>query len=315
MALITGTDDDDDIDNLYTINGGPPTDGNDQINGLARNDQISGLGGNDDIDGGSGIDALVGGAGDDHLIGGTGDDNLFGGAGNDILEGGGGLDVLTGGDNNDQLDGGAGFDSLAGGAGDDTLIIKLATDLRSGESYAGGTGTDTLSIWDQVNISFAEVLDIERLTSAGSIWAQAAQISGKQFLNTGELTFTSPGVVDLAGKQVATRFFVLDLDGNTLDLTGDVLGFDVVGSFGVDTVLGGTGDDVLRGGAGNDLLKGNESKDELIGAAATIPCSAAQETTRRCSPTCSLTTRSLRRVTAGKCLRTSFFAGVLGPRP
>ncbi len=160
MAIINGTDGNDNLvgtsdnDTIYgnngadTIIGGSgddrliPGNGNDILYGGDGNDELNAVleeghsfsyyrsTGNLTMYGQFGDDVLIGDTGNDSLFGGGGNDELYGFLGNNLLDGGQGNDTLGGYDGNDTLSGGEGNDKLDGGSGDDTLD--------------GGQGNDTL---------------------------------------------------------------------------------------------------------------------------------------------------------------------------
>lgn len=288
-----------------------PTDEPDQIFGLAGGDRLEGLGGGDDIDGGAGRDDISGGAGQDSLVGGTENDTIFGGddqdsilggTGNDLLRGENSSDRIFGEEGNDSIVGGEGIDFLFGDEGRDTirggdtgdnLYVTKAREVVAGEIYDGGGELgvliDSLFISDTqlVDLSIVTLISIEDITSAGRIHANADQISGKQSLATGKITFLTAGLVDLVNKTVITSEFKLNPGGNDLDLTGCKNAFYTVeGGSGADVISGGDrdtglanssaggdllaglpGDDLLIGRAGNDTLDGGIGDDTVFGSA------------------------------------------------
>ena len=137
-----GTDGDDTLYGLNTIDVFDGGKGHDRLYGYDGNDQLKGGEGNDDLDGGNGNNTLRGDAGNDYLDGGKGADTLDGGIGND---------ELYGGDDNDHLIGGAGDDTLKGGSGKDILNGGSGNDLLYGGSneadtyvFAKGHGKDVV---------------------------------------------------------------------------------------------------------------------------------------------------------------------------
>ncbi len=120
---------------------------NDQLQGTSNNDSLFGFGGND---------YLVGSGGNDFLDGATGDDSSFfdGGGLSGGLYGGDGNDIILGKDGNDALFGSRGSDILNGGCGDD--IIDGIGEVFRGIGYnpfqnqisdidilTGGSGADS----------------------------------------------------------------------------------------------------------------------------------------------------------------------------
>ena len=127
---------------------GVGTDGDDTLYGLNTIDVFDGGKGHDRLYGYDGNDQLKGGEGSDYLDGGNGNDTLRGDAGNDYLDGGKGADTLDGGIGNDELDGGDDNDHLIGGAGDDKLEGGSGKDILNGGSgndllYGGSNEADT----------------------------------------------------------------------------------------------------------------------------------------------------------------------------
>ena len=117
------------------------TEGNDNLNGTEGPDTIEALGGNDVVEGGGGDDVIRGGAGYDVLWGGTGGDTIEAGDGGGEMFGEAGDDVLTGGTGADYITDGAGNDNVAGGAGDDVLRSSW---YRRNDISVASSGSDTL---------------------------------------------------------------------------------------------------------------------------------------------------------------------------
>ncbi len=95
MALINGTDVDNDIVGTALDDKILAGAGNDTVDGGDGNDEIEGETGNDDVSGGGGSDLLRGGDGNDVVRGGIGDDQILISAGTDQLDGGDGTDILN----------------------------------------------------------------------------------------------------------------------------------------------------------------------------------------------------------------------------
>ena len=139
MAIIIGSNNDDDLDGTkkddLIIAGG----GEDDIDAGKGDDLVFGGSGDDTIDGGKGSDILFGGSGEDVIDGGKGNDLVFGGTGDDTIDGGSGKDVLFGGSGDDEIDGGAGKDIIFGGSGDDDIDGGKGKDI-----IYGGSGNDSI---------------------------------------------------------------------------------------------------------------------------------------------------------------------------
>jgi Ca2+-binding RTX toxin-like protein len=178
MAIINGTDGNDNLvgtsdnDTIYGYNGADkitggagndrliPGNGNDILYGGDGNDELNGYltgshlatfwnsTGNLTMYGEDGNDVLIGDTGNDSLSGGTGNDELYGGSGNDSLNGGDGVDYVTGGNGDDSIAGGNGNDEMYGELGNDSLDGSLGDDTLYGsdgnDSLIGGTGNDEL---------------------------------------------------------------------------------------------------------------------------------------------------------------------------
>ena len=138
-----GTDGDDTLYGLNTIDVFDGGKGHDRLYGYDGNDQLKGGEGNDDLDGGNGNDTLRGDAGNDDLDGGKGADTLDGGIGNDELDGGDDNDHLIGGAGDDKLEGGSGKDILNGGSGND--LLYGGSNEADTYVFAKGHGKDVVS--------------------------------------------------------------------------------------------------------------------------------------------------------------------------
>ena len=227
------------------------------------------------LDGTTGVDNIQGLGGDDTINGDAGADTLDGGSGNDTIDGGSQNDTINGGSGNDRLIGGAGGDTIDGGLGSDAFVINAQTDIAAGESYTGGSGIDTVSIeGGAVNISAITIAaDVENIQSFGAnVSMKAAQLSNFLRVETGTITLTDGGVVDLTGSQVLTSTFTLAAAGNTLNLTGvSNTTYTVNGGIGNDVITGGNNasGDTLNGGGGSDTINGAGGNDRLVGGAST----------------------------------------------
>lgn len=268
-------------------------------------DVITGGQGNDLIFGGTGNNNLVGGLGDDLLVGGANGDSLdarntgdpdaldfVGAFGADTLVGGGGsdtygvddlLDVVvenanegtdtvetfmaslsietfanvenlvyrggdadqfvgTGNSGNNEITGGDLADTLSGLAGNDELDGGLGAD-----TMIGGDDNDTYIVDD--------IGDVVTETNSAA--------SGTDLVES-DVSYT-------LGANVEN----LNLNGDAVVGTGNVLaniingtGGDnqLFGGGGNDTLNGDDGDDLLDGGSGNDTINGGDDDDTIIGA-------------------------------------------------
>ena len=206
----------------------------------------------------------------------TGGDHVSG----DALNGGGGDASLSGALGNDTLTGGLGMDTVNGGAGNDRFVINAAAEIVAGETYIGGTGFDVLDIVAGVAVDLSALVigaDVERLQSNSTVTLTALQLDKFVSVQTGAITLSDAGVVDLTNAAVATATFNLSALGNTLDLGGRVNNvYTVNGGALADTITGGDhisgdilngngGNDVINGGAGNDWLTGGGGMDTVNG--------------------------------------------------
>jgi Ca2+-binding RTX toxin-like protein len=203
--------------------------------------------------------------------GGVGADTVIGGdqASGDTLSGRGGNDTIMGGAGDDIITGGLGADVENGGVGNDQFVVTVQGDIALGQTWNGGLGFDRLSLNTAaaINLSAATIgSDIETLESNGAVSLRANQLDNFSFVvDTGAITLTTAGVVDLRGMAVVdTQTFNLFAGGNSLNLTGDTtIGHVINGGAGVDNILGGDLADQLFGGAANDQLVGGAGADEF----------------------------------------------------
>ena len=97
---------------------------------------------------------------------------------------------------------------------------------------------------------------------------KASQLDKFSSINTGGITLTSGGAVDLTDATGTTSTFNLNAAGNTLNLGGLSSFFCTVnGAGGNDIIIGGNSGDKLHGGAGSDTLDGGFGNDNLYGEA------------------------------------------------
>lgn len=244
-----------------TITGGA---GDDTINGGADNDSLEGGDGSDTLDGGSGADTMIGDDGYDTVTyesrtsavfvtfdpdldpqiandGQTGEldlielsvDEVIGGNGNDVL-----TDQTTGGK---RMDGGEGNDTIVGGLGSNEILGGGGNDFMTGEiggdTFDGGGGTDTVSYDDHGN---AVTVTLDGVANDGE---------------TGENDNVLANVENIVGSDF----------NDSISVAGTLIGHNLDGGIGNDTLTGGTVTDTLLGGDGNDSLLGGAGGDSLIG--------------------------------------------------
>ena len=170
----------------------------------------------------------------------------------------GGIDTLYGGDGDDILDGGrftyaAGFSSppekLYGEAGNDILFGA------GGQAMYGGTGNDTF----YVNTPRGEIAGYNIPED------QVFEVEGEGF----DTVYVWLSHYALPEGQSIERL-IADPDrpnSNTISITGNSFGQELIGDDLTNTLDGAGGNDVLRGGGGPDWLYGGSGDDILIGGA------------------------------------------------
>ena len=280
MAIITGTNNNDNLTGTAE---------DDVITGLGGNDNLRGLGGNDSLDGGEGNDNLLPGLGNDSVIGGPGNDELridystetqplllnqsgilgvktesieqagvIGSRGNDLIDasnitsqvglhGHDGDDYLIGTSGNDE--GGMGYDilygwqsGLHGGNGDDTL------DGREGnDNLLPGLGNDSVIGGpgnDELRIDYSTETQPLLLNQSGILGVKTESIE-------------QAGVIGSRGNDL--------IDASNITSQVGLHGHD-----GDDYLIGTSGND--EGGMGYDILYGWQSglhggngNDTLVG--------------------------------------------------
>jgi Ca2+-binding RTX toxin-like protein len=255
---------------LYGLTGNDVLKGGGGADGLAGDDGddiLKGGGGADYLEGGAGIDTadystsdstLVGGnslfgvsvslndnrgflgdaegdtfSGIEHLTGTPYSDTLIGTGGNNLLRGLEGHDQLMGLGGNDTLEGGGASDDLSGGEGDDTLRGELGDDYLNGEIGAdtmiGGEGNDYYYIVRDANDVVIEFGG----QGNDTVWSAVSW------------TLT-------AGADVETLRAFTDAGIDSIDLTGNANGNEVIGNSGNNVINGGDGNDELIGRGGQD---------------------------------------------------------------
>jgi len=230
---------------------------------------------------------LRGGTGRDRLIGGSGGETFTGGPGNDVIAAKRGADLVlwAPGDASDTVDGGNGGDALVvtGAGGADTFALRAVGNRlrlqRGGSVLSVGTvesvdanarnGADALTVGDltgtavtQLNLDLeagdgaADVVTVDG--TAGTDVLQAAELGGAAQLSGG------PAAILVTGSATNDRLRVRGLAGNDT-LSGGalaaVVGLELDGGDGNDTLNGGNGADTLIGADGNDTVDGNQGND------------------------------------------------------
>ncbi|WP_121629617.1 calcium-binding protein [Tropicibacter alexandrii] len=141
------------------------------------------------------------------------------------------------------------------------------------EIYADG-GNDTVTgidIWSYVNLG-----DGDDLVVIDTISANNSRFDGWHGNDTIDFSNVTGAVtVDLANQDFSQGGFTGSVDdfetvlgtafGDTITASGMLLGHELSGQGGADTLTGGEGDDTLDGGFSQDLLEGGLGNDHLTG--------------------------------------------------
>jgi len=291
MAVITGTNGNNQL---------AGTNGDDTIHGLGGNDTLKGHAGNDTLNGGSGDDTLDGGENADTYLVGPGDgfdrysdtgttgfdriravaDNTIIGiksnfsAANGIeqIDGDGRSNVIirADGTNNTldfslvaltwiaQIDAGAGSDTVIGSAGDDTIAGGLGNDHLDGREgsdtylYSTGDGKDTYED-----------------TGAGGY--DRIVVTANNTVLTLSNFGPEMGIEEIGANGFSGVTIQAVSGHNTLDFSQTLLsGIEHMdGGSGSDLIIGSTANDTILGGDGGDTLKGHIGNDTLIGGSGT----------------------------------------------
>ena len=141
------------------------------------------------------------------------------------------IDIDTG-DGDDTLTEGNGNNTLSGGAGDDLFFVGFGD-----STIDGGSGTDTLSAAssdDPLNVLFT---------------------------GTGTGTYTDLDANPDQGIFSSIEAIEGSSGADTINASGDLVGVDLWGFDGDDTITGGQGADTITGDLGNDLLTGGAGDD------------------------------------------------------
>ncbi|MDB9537078.1 calcium-binding protein, partial [Dolichospermum planctonicum CS-1226] len=241
---------------MAIING---TNRNDNLVGTYASDIISGFNGNDTLNGGFGADTLIGGDGSDtYYIDNAGDvvtedfndplggvDTVFSsvnftlgfglenltltGAGNINGTGNGNNNVITGNSANNILNGGLGADTLIGGTGNDTLN--------------GGAGSDTAD--------YSQLVQSITLSPTGII-TKAGGLGNDQLVQIETIIADASAVNNTIDVSTAGNTASINVNLQTQQLT--VNGVPGVGTFTVtnfDNVKGTSQNDIIIGDAQN----------------------------------------------------------------
>lgn len=267
MAVINGTNNNDDLEG---------TENNDTIYGKDGHDTIFGWDGNDSLHGDKGFDYLYGENGDDNLYGKDGDDYLEGGPGNDQLYGDSGHDYLVGNSGNDTIKGGTGVTWVYADEGNDSVyynpskgnLENLNYELAS--SYLnGGSGKDVLNLFNEVtykdeNDKTQNSKTYIYLDDDGDAHqyfeGQPDDFFDEPFLKTG--TFSQFEEIKVEGNGGLIFNGSLN-DSFGIKVTGTDKGDIFHSSYADDTFLGGGGNDKFWFGGGDTIESWTEDADEF----------------------------------------------------
>ncbi len=270
--------------------------GNDSIFAGSGNDIINAGDGDDVISSSLGNNVITGGTGTDNISTGNGNDtfNLANGdfAAGESINGGMGTDelILTNATTVDFTTGTlANLEILTGSAGNDdvTYTIQQALGFSNLINLAGGTDTSRVNIAGVVDVTALgtpTVNNVENGFLTGSTGDDTLTISGGQldaliygggildfdagtdyvYLNTTSASLNALSATD--GSIVGVERFSAQFaaTGVTIDLTGQLEDFDIIGGSSGDTFTGGTGNDNIQGQAGDDFLYGGDGNDQIV---------------------------------------------------
>ncbi len=270
-------------DKIVNFEGIEGSDVADTLTGNALDNYFDGRGGQDIINGGagndtvdyswaaSGITVTLGASGaQTTVIGGDTDkisliENIIGTSKDDEITGNALVNVLKGGDGADKITGGAGADTIDGGAGDDVIVIA-GIDAQA-DVILGGTETDKISVTGTTALTLE---DFSASAASIEIWqGTVTRFSARPrtILLTSRASrrlrvfcswMAAPGTTP--SKAHAAGVLGMDLRGGAGDDT-------LIGAGQADKLDGGDGEDSLEGGAGNDTLKGGAGSDTIFGDA------------------------------------------------
>lgn len=284
FAVITGTEDPD------QLNG---TDDADEIYGLGGNDTINGAGGDDLIDGGAGSDTLDGGEGIDtvsfssstvnvsvRMAEGTatmegssdtftGFENVIGTDFGDVILGDNQNNRLEGRGDNDSISGEGGDDVIYGGDGWDRLfgeidpIVSGIGVLGGDDVIYGGAGGDHIEGGDGDDQLYGEADNDSLEGGAGNDTIDGGDGDDVATYRFDDLVLSDGVVLDLSTTGAGTVSISDGMGG--IDTLTSIERFYVVGTEFGDALYGGAGRDDLTAGAGNDILVGGGGGDALLG--------------------------------------------------
>ncbi len=177
--------------------------------------------------------------------------SITGTSGNDYLPGSGQKDIIFGNDGDDVLQGLGLNDTMFGGNGNDDFLLGF--DEAIGDAIDGGAGNNKISSWN-ADLSNTSITNIQTLgLHLDRVILTAAQLSDLDQIITYEghatVQAANPGAyvfADVYGNpNVNWSVFGNKLAGGT---------FDVLGSYGDDTLVANRFINVIDAGGGNDAI-------------------------------------------------------------
>jgi hypothetical protein len=245
--------------------------------------------------------AIFGGDGNDTLTGGSGDDFVEGGAGNDVAFLGAGDDTFawSPGDGSDVVEGQGGQDTLVFNGSDASEKfaisangnrVRLTRDVGNVTMDLSGLdeidlnalgGADTITIDDQAATDLRDVnLDLTGTSGHGDGQPDNVILSGTEGNDLGRIAAfdggtrigaimgSSPFVSIIGSDGPSDTLTVNGLGGNdTVDassLPANLIGLEINGGPGNDTLLGSAGGDLIIGGPGNDVVMMGNGNDTFV---------------------------------------------------
>lgn len=258
VNLESGTEGDDNIVGVESVNIIDAGSGNDTVSGGSRNDELNGGDGNDLINAGAGNDTIAGGLGSDTINGGDGDDLI---SPDRILFSANDDSVESGIDNINVIDGGAGNDTID--------IVDSVLNPRSNHQilFGRGSGND-LVIIDEFGVN-PEDLDLVSLVFTSGLRPEDVELDIDslqdiifRIIDTGE-TLTLDGDFGLFPEIITISFEAGGfIDVSTLDVTtinqqtegNQTINLSELLPSTTNSIQGTEGNDNLLGTVGNDLI-------------------------------------------------------------
>lgn len=163
--------------------------------------------------------------------------------------------------------------SITLGAGDDTVTVDDATVAADEIIIAFGAGTDTLAISEDITAGTFTLTGLEALEITDSATVvDASLLTGKSYTikASGTLNSNNDGFSDVLDVTTATAGSY-DFSGLTIStsLTTGLLGLDITGHSGNDTIIATAAADTIATNGGNDKVTGGAGADTITLGAGT----------------------------------------------